>query len=102
MKPPRKLEGFAVRKWIAVLCVLVMGGFGFAQALHVHDTLASQTSPPSHCSLCVAAHHAAVVTPISAAPTPVLQATALESTELQHHSQLHIGASYIRPPPQNL
>ena len=40
-----------------------MAGFGFVQAVHVHDALAGQSSPASHCSVCVAAHNAVLITP---------------------------------------
>ncbi|HEY4930422.1 MAG TPA: hypothetical protein VII23_02535 [Terriglobales bacterium] len=91
-----------LRKWTALLFVLVMAGFGFVQAVHVHDALASQSSPASHCSLCVVAHSAAVVTAVSSAPAPVQQSARLAVLEAQLQSQLHVASSYIRPPPQNL
>ncbi len=52
------------QKWTAVFFVLVMAGFGFVQAVHVHDALTSQSAPASHCSLCVVAHSAALITRI--------------------------------------
>jgi len=91
-----------LRKWTALLFVLVMAGFGFVQAVHVHDTLAKQTLPASHCSLCVVAHSAALITPPSAAPVPVLASALLAPSDPQLQSQLHVAFSFIRPPPQVL
>ena len=102
MKPLRQLDGSPLRKWTAVLFVLVMAGVGFAQAVHVHDTNAGQTSPASHCSLCVAAHHAAVITPVNAAQAPVIASVVLVQSEPQLLSRLQVAFSFIRPPPQSL
>ena len=98
----RQFERPLLRKWMAFAFVLVMAGFGFVQAVHVHDALASQSSPASHCSLCVVAHSAAVVTAISTAPAPVQESARLALLEPQLQSQLRVTSSYIRPPPQNL
>ena len=102
MKPLRQFEGSPLQKWTAVFFALVMVGFGFVLAVHVHDAVAGQASPASHCSLCVVAHNAAVITPLSAAPAPVVQATVLETSEPQLDSRQHAGLSCIRPPPQAL
>jgi hypothetical protein len=98
----RQFERPLLRKWTAFAFVLVMAGFGFVQAVHVHDALASQSSPASHCSLCVVAHSAAVVTAISTAPALVRESARLALLEPQLQSQLDVTSSYIRPPPQNL
>jgi len=98
----RQFERPLLRKWTALAFVLVMAGFGFVQAVHVHDALSSESSPASHCSLCVVAHSAAVVTPVSSAPALVQQSARLAVLEPQLQSQLHVTSSYIRPPPQDL
>ena len=91
-----------LQKWTAVLFVLVMAGLGFVQAVHVHDALAGQNSPASHCSLCVAAHNAAAISPAHAAPALVAESAMLVLLEPQLQSRLRVGSSFIRPPPQNL
>lgn len=101
MKPLRQLDGSPLQKWTAVLFVLVMAGFGFVQAVHVHDALAARTSPASHCSLCVVAHSAAVITPVSAAPAPLMESAMLAVSDPQLQSRLQVTPSFIRPPPQN-
>ena len=102
MKPPLQLRPSPFQKWTALLFVLVMAGFGFVQAVHVHDQLAGQASPTSHCSLCVVAHNAALITPASAAPAQVTETAQIAVLEPQLQSHLHATSSYIRPPPQNL
>jgi hypothetical protein len=91
-----------VRRWTAVFFALVVAGLGFVQAVHMHDVLAGGTSPASHCSLCVAAHNAAVVTAVSSAAAPVVESTALVIPAPQSTSRLQLGTSFIRPPPSNL
>src|SRR5271167_1373706 len=102
MKPPLQLKPSQFQKWTALLFVLVMAGFGFVQAVHVHDAVAGQTSPASHCSLCVVAHSAALLTPASAAPMQVTDSAKIAVLEPQLQSHLHVTSSNIRPPPQNL
>jgi hypothetical protein len=102
MKPYLQFDRLPWKKCTAALFVLLMAGFGFVQAVHVHDALAGRTSPPSHCSLCVATHQTAAITPVSAAPVPVVQAAITEHSQPQLDSRLRVGASFIRPPPQDL
>ena len=103
MKPLRQSERSLLQQCLAVLFVLLMIGFGFVQAVHVHDALAAQSSSPaSHCSLCVVAHHAAAVAPVSVAPMPVTEAAVLVHTDPQLESRQQVGATFIRPPPQIL
>ena len=102
MSAKHQFEPPMIQKWTALFFVLVMAAFGFVQAVHVHDALAGQASPASHCSLCVVAHSAAVVTPASAAPAPVLEAAMLAVSEPQLESRLQVTSSFIRPPPQSL
>lgn len=85
-----------------MLFVLLVAAMGFVQAVHVHDAMAQRISPPSHCSLCVVAHHTAAITLVNAAPIPIVAAAGLDSADLQIDSRLQLGASFIRPPPQNL
>jgi len=102
MKFWRQLDRFPWKKCTAALFVLLIAGFGFVQAVHVHDALLGQSSAPSHCSLCVAAHQAAAITPVSAAPVPRVEATIAELSQPQSDSRLQVGALFIRPPPQTL
>lgn len=102
MKPLRQFDGSPLQKWTAVFFVLVMAGFGFVQAVHAHDALAGQTSPASHCSLCVVAHGAAVTTPVSAVQAPVVESAAFILSEPQLQSRLQVASAFIRPPPQSL
>ena len=102
MTGTNQLDRKLLQKWTALLFVLVMAGFGFVQAVHVHDALASQSAPASHCSLCVVAHSAALISPAGAAPAPVFSSAQLAVLEPQLQSRLQVAFSYIRPPPQDL
>ena len=102
MKNISQFDRSPLRKWTALLFVLVMAGFGFVQAVHVHGAVASQSSPASHCSLCVVAHSAALISPAGAAPELVLSSAQLAALEPQLQSRLQVASSYIRPPPQDL
>lgn len=103
MKPLRQFERSLLRQCTALLFVLVMVGFGFVQAVHVHDVLAGQTSSPaSHCSLCAVAHNAAVVTPVDAVAALMLHSGVVAASAPQLQSRLQVAVSYIRPPPQDL
>jgi hypothetical protein len=102
MKPLHQIDRRTLRKFTAAFFVLMIAGFGFVQAVHVHDSLAKQTSPASHCSLCVVAHSAAVVTPVNASIAPVVESTAVAVSDPQPQSHLEVASSFIRPPPQSL
>jgi hypothetical protein len=102
MSLKRQFDGSPLQRWTAIFFAMVMAGFGFVQAVHVHDALAGQSSPASHCSLCMVAHSAAVITPASAAPAPVLKSVVVVQSEPQHLSRLHVTSSFIRPPPDDL
>ena len=103
MKPLRQSEPSRLQQCMAVLFVLLMVGFGFVQAVHVHDALAGQSSSPaSHCSLCVVAHHAAAVVPVSVAPMPVTEVAVLAQSDPQPESRQQVGTTFIRPPPPSL
>jgi len=102
MKPLPHMHHHLLKKLTAAFFVLVVAGFGFVQAVHVHEALAGQASPTTHCSLCVVAHSAAVVTPVNAVPLPVAASALLVAAAPQLESQLHVASSFIRPPPQSL
>ena len=97
-----KSDRSPIQKCIVLALGLLMVGIGFVQAVHVHDALAGQSSPASHCSFCVVAHNAAVITSLSSAPVPVVKASPADPSPPQLTSRLVIGASFIRPPPQSL
>jgi hypothetical protein len=102
MKPLRQFERSLLQQCTAVLFVLLMLGFGFVQAVHVHDARVGQNSPASHCSLCVVAHSGVLLAPATVAPTQVSDSTKVAELETQLQSHLHDTHSNIRPPPQNL
>jgi hypothetical protein len=91
-----------MQKYIALTLGLLMVAIGCVQAVHVHDALARQSSPASHCSFCVVAHNAAVITPFSSAPMPLVEASLPALSQPQLTSRLLINSSFIRPPPQSL
>src|SRR5271169_3414977 len=98
MKPLRQLTPPPFQKWMALMFVLVMAGLGFVQAVHVHDAVAAKSAPESHCSLCVVAHSAALISPASATVAPVLESARLVVSEPQLQSRLQVASSDIRPP----
>ena len=102
MSRKRHFNHHPLQKWTAAFFVLVMAALSFVQAVHVHEALAGQPAPASHCSLCVVAHSAAVITPASEAPAPVLESATVVLSEPQLQSRLRVASSLIRPPPQNL
>ena len=101
MKPLQTID-HGLKKYAAVFFVVLIAGFGFVQAVHVHDTLATHSSPASHCSLCVIAHSAAVVTPAGTSLAPIVESAPLAVSDPQLRSQLQVASSFIRPPPQSL
>jgi len=102
MKPFYQLDRRMLRKFTAAFFVLVIAGFGFVQAVHVHDALARPTSSASHCSLCVVAHGAAVITRAGTALAPFVESAAVAVSDAQLQSHLEVASSFIRPPPQSL
>ena len=95
-------ERSRLQKCTAALFVLLMAGFGFVQAVHVHEALVGQSSPASHCSLCVVAHSGVLLTPAAVAPAQVSDSAKIAELETQLRSHLEVAQSNIRPPPQNL
>jgi hypothetical protein len=102
MKLFHQVDRHTLRKFAVALLVLVIAGFGFVQAVHVHDALAKPSSPASHCSLCVVAHSGAVITAAGAAVAPVVTSAAIVVSDAQLQSHLDVASSFIRPPPQSL
>jgi len=98
----RQFDRSPLQKCLAVVFALAIIGLGFVQAVHAHDDLANQTTPPSHCSLCVAAHHAVVVVTTGSAPVLLQETEFVTPPQVQRESFLSLGGSFIRPPPQNL
>jgi len=98
----RQLDRSPGQKCLAVVFALAMLGIGFVQAVHVHDDLARQSTPPSHCSLCVAAHNPVAVVSTGGAPLPVVESAPVLPAETPREAFLSIGAAFIRPPPQVL
>jgi hypothetical protein len=98
----RQLDRSLLQKSLAVVFALAMVAIGFVQAVHVHDDLTRQTTPPSHCSLCVAAHHAVAVVTSGSVPALLQETAVVTPPEAQRESSVQIGASFIRPPPQVL
>jgi hypothetical protein len=95
-----------------MLCVLLMGAIGTAQAVHIHgDWLpqnalhatvpadASQGQGEEHCPLCVAMHSTLPAT-IVVVPAPLLEAAQPLSTRvLLAPQKLWSFAMFSRPPP---
>ena len=102
MKPFHQVDRHRLQTFSVALLVLVIAGFGFVQAVHVHDALAKPSFPVSHCSLCVVAHSGAVITAAGAAVAPVVTSAAIAVSDAQLQSHLEGTSSFIRPPPQSL
>ena len=98
MKPLQIID-HRLKKYAAVLFVVLIVCFGFVQAVHVHDTLVKQSSPASHCSLCVIAHSAAIVTAAGTSLAPIVRSALPAVSDPQLRSQLQVASSFIRPPP---
>jgi hypothetical protein len=97
---------------LAMFCVLLVGGMGMAQAVHVHgDWLpdnavhasipadASQGQGEEHCPLCVAMHTALPIT-MQVVPEPVREVVpGLTTHVLVAPQRLWSFAMFSRPPP---
>ena len=94
MKLWLQFDRFPWKKCTAALFVLLMAGFGFVQAVHVHDALVGQTSPAlALLAVRGGASAAALITPVSAAPAPVVEAVqGRGSSEPQLQSRLQVSA----------
>jgi hypothetical protein len=103
MKQANQFERSLPQRLMAAFFVLVVAGFGFVQAVHVHDpVLEPSSAPSSHCSLCAVAHTTVAVTAASSTPVPTVHYEAQQLCEPQHESRLVISSSLIRPPPLSL
>jgi hypothetical protein len=83
---------------LGLICVLLVGFSGFAQAVHVH---ADNAKVPSHeCSICAVAH-SGVIASATYQPSPVFVRSSLFVTpDVIHQSSGFIFSLRIRPPPQ--
>jgi hypothetical protein len=83
---------------LGLICVLLVGFSGFAQAVHVH---AENSKLSSHeCSICAVAH-AGVIASATYQPSPVFVRSVLFiAPDVIHQSSGFIFSLRIRPPPQ--
>jgi len=103
MKRKSQFERSLFQIGTALLFVLVIAGFSFVQAVHMHGGATERPDPvASHCSLCLAVHSAAVVSEVGSAPEPTLHSAVLLLSEPQFELRLRVAPSFIRPPPQSL
>ena len=103
MKRKSQFERSLFQTWTVLLFVLVIAGFSFVQAAHMHGGATERPDPvASHCSLCLAVHGAAVVSEVGSAPEPTFHSTILLLSEPQFELRLRVATSFIRPPPQSL
>jgi len=94
-----------LRKWSALVVVLVVTAFAVVQVTHVHNGVRGGDdpgSPSTHCLFCVAAHSAPIVTTVTFTPVLALTAAVTPVIDPQLYSQLVIFSAFIRPPPQVL
>jgi hypothetical protein len=83
---------------LGLICVLLVGFSGFAQAVHVHP---ENSKLPSHeCSICSVAH-AGVIASATYQPSPVFVRSVLfVAPDVIHQSSGFVFSLRIRPPPQ--
>ncbi|MGA9039983.1 MAG: hypothetical protein WB421_05555 [Terriglobales bacterium] len=83
---------------LGLICVLLVGFSGFAQAVHVHN---ENSKLPSHeCSICSVAH-AGVIASVTYQPSPVFVRSVLfVAPDVIHQSSGFVFSLRIRPPPQ--
>jgi hypothetical protein len=83
---------------LGLICVLLVGFSGFAQAVHVHP---ENSKLPSHeCSICSVAH-AGVIASATYRPSPVFVRTVLFiAPDVIYQSSGFVFSLRIRPPPQ--
>lgn len=87
----------ALRRVVAVVCVLLVLLLGAAQLLHSHGP--DQASDPG-CSLCAVAHMSALHVPVIAGPVRTQALVAARRAEQSSVPEcLPIHHFYIRPPP---
>ena len=91
------------KKCTAALFVLLMAGFGFVQAVHVHDALGRTDFARNrtvHSAWSRITESFSLLPRV--APTQISESTKVAELEIQLQSHLHETHSNIRPPPQNL
>jgi hypothetical protein len=84
-------------KTLGLICVLLVGFSGFAQAVHVHSDNAKL---PSHeCSICSVAH-SGVIASVTYQPSPVVTRSVLfVAPDAIHQTSGFVFSLRIRPPP---
>jgi hypothetical protein len=95
----RQIEPALIRRWTAVLVVLLVAGFGFVQSIHLHDDSVQTGAAHSRCALCAFSHSPAVITATGATPSPATNVAAQQCTEPELRSLLLVSSAFIRPPP---
>jgi hypothetical protein len=91
-----------LKKWpiraLGLVCVLLVGFSGFAQAVHVH---ADNAKLPGHeCSICAVAH-SGVIASATYQPSPVFVRSVLfVAPDVIHQTSGFVFSLRIRPPPQ--
>jgi hypothetical protein len=82
---------------LGLICVLLVGFSGFAQAVHVH---ADNAKLPSHeCSICAVAH-SGVIASATYQPSPVFVRSVLfVAPDIIHQTSAFVFSLRIRPPP---
>jgi hypothetical protein len=85
-------------KTLGLICVLLVGFSGFAQAVHVHS---DNPKLPSHeCSICSVAH-SGVIASVTYQPSPVVTRSVLfVAPDVIHQTSGFLFSLRIRPPPQ--
>jgi hypothetical protein len=84
-------------KTLGLICVLLVGFSGFAQAVHVHP---DNGKLPSHeCSICSVAH-SGVIASVTYQPVPVVTRSVLfVAPDAIHQTSSFVFSLRIRPPP---
>jgi hypothetical protein len=85
-------------RMLGLICVLLVGFSGFAQAAHVHP---ENSKLPSHeCSICSVAHSGAIAS-APYRPSPIFVRSVLfVAPDAIHQSSGFVFSLRIRPPPQ--
>jgi hypothetical protein len=94
-KPESQLEPSALRKWAAVIALVVFAAFALVQVAHFHPI----GTEHSNCSLCLSTHCLAAVTQVNTAPAIAFLSRSEIPSQPQLIAHLCITADFIRPPP---
>jgi len=91
----------SARRWMVLLCVLLLVMVAGAQALHFHsDDLAANGKP---CPICQVAHSSVQVVPVAQLQVTLLAAGYLFSpVSLDRKSPLDSSPLFSRPPPPSI